>query len=62
MAKQVEKVMLPFEEDGALALSSADAAKGAAEAERLVDYAHTWGITVPADFTPATKARVAYWR
>jgi hypothetical protein len=73
VAAQVEKVMLPFAEvgvvdtspatDGALALSSADsAAVNAAEAARLADYAHSWGITIPADFTPATKAQVAYWR
>ena len=76
MDEDVEKVMVPFEEDGvkdgtpalvmdgSLALSSADAAsaKGAAEAERLDDYAQSWGIMIPADFTPATKAQVAYWR
>ncbi len=31
-------------------------------AARLADYAQSWGITIPADFTPATKAQVAYWR
>ncbi len=50
--------------DGALALSPADSAgaKAAEEAARLAEYAQAWGITIPADFTPATKAQVAYWR
>ena len=50
--------------DGALALSSADTAEANAEddAARLAEYAQAWGITIPADFTPATKAQVAYWR
>jgi hypothetical protein len=29
---------------------------------RLTEHAQAWGITIPADFTPATKAQVAYWR
>ena len=76
MHEDVEKVTLPFDEDGAkdgtpalvtdgaLALSLADAAtaKAAAEAKRLVDYAHSWGISIAAGFIPATKAQVAYWR
>jgi hypothetical protein len=76
MAEQVEKVTLSFDEhgvgnvvptlatDGALALSPADSAdaKGASEAARLADYAHSWSISVPPNFTPATKAQVAYWR
>ncbi|HEY7093956.1 MAG TPA: hypothetical protein VH393_12290, partial [Ktedonobacterales bacterium] len=76
MGEGVNKVTLPFDDvgkgvpssapatDGALALAPADpaAAKAAAEAERLVDYAHSWAITVSADFIPATKAQVAYWR
>jgi hypothetical protein len=73
MGEDVEKVMLPFDEagegdtlnatttDGALALTPAEDASVAA-AERLADYAQSWGITIPADFTPATKAQVAYWR
>ncbi len=36
--------------------------QAAEAAARLADYAQSWGITVPADFTPATKAQVAYWR
>ena len=76
MGEQVEKVMLPFEEasiegasaapvtDGALALTPANTPtiNGAETAGRLADYAHSWGITVPAGFTPASKAQVAYWR
>jgi hypothetical protein len=76
VAEQVEKVTLPFDEagdndpssalatNGALALSSADigGAKALEEAAHVTDYAHSWGITIPADFTPATKAQVAYWR
>ena len=76
MAEAVEKVTLPFgvpgqegsgttpPTDGTLALSSADAAKANAEetVARLAEYAHSWGISIPADFTPATKAQVAYWR
>jgi hypothetical protein len=76
MGEHVEKVTLPFDEaggkdagsavatDGALALLHADAAAATAAqaAMRLAEYAQAWGITVPADFTPATKAQVAYWR
>jgi hypothetical protein len=76
MDGDVEKVTLPFDEvgeqdpgsapatDGALALVPADApeATAAANAARLVDYAQSWGISIPANFTPATKAQVAYWR
>jgi len=76
VAEQVEKVTLPFDvtgegdmlaaptTDGALALSSAETAavKAAEIAMHLSDYAHAWGITIPADFMPATKAQVAYWR
>jgi hypothetical protein len=76
MDEQVEKVTLPFEDggedgpgaapptDGALALSPSDTAADSAEdaAKRLAEYAQAWGITIPADFTPATKAQVAYWR
>jgi hypothetical protein len=76
MGEQVEIVTLPFDEDGeiyagalpgtdgALALSpvgSADA-NMAAETARLAEYAQAWGIIVSADFTPPTKAQVAYWR
>jgi hypothetical protein len=76
MGEAVEKVTLPFDEsgesnagsapatDGALALASGDAAavKAAEAAARLADYAQAWGITVPVEFTPATKAQAAYWR
>ncbi len=76
MAEQVEKVTLPFDEgseydpgsalatDGALALLPADtaAATAAEAAMRLTDYTQAWGITIPTDFTPGTKAQVAYWR
>jgi hypothetical protein len=76
MGEGVEKVTLPFDKavendpgstpatDGTLALSPAGNADAtAAEAAvRLADYTQAWGITVPADFTPATKAQVAYWR
>jgi hypothetical protein len=76
MAGNVEKMTLPFEEAGApdtatgfatagaLALSSPDAATPnvAEVAARLADYAQSWGIIVQADFTPATKTQVAYWR
>jgi hypothetical protein len=76
VAEQVEKVPLSFDEasendpgfapttNGALALALADAADATAAdgALRLAEYAQAWGITVPADFTPATKAQVAYWR
>jgi hypothetical protein len=76
MAEQVEKVMLPFEEagqvdaggarvtDGELALSPADTLEvnAAESAARLADYAQSWGITIPGNFRPATKAQVAYWR
>jgi hypothetical protein len=76
VAEEVEKVLLPFDADGtedasravitdgALALSSAEAtaAKAAEEVVRLANYAHSWGITIPAGFSPATKAQVAYWR
>src|SRR5262249_46296634 len=77
MSKQSEKVLLPFDEggvdapgadapiQGALALSLAKA-PGAGETAEGAAYVATlaaaWGITVPADFTPATKAQVAYWR
>jgi hypothetical protein len=71
MGQDVERMTLPFDEadeddagsalttEGALAFLSADT--GAATA-LLADYAHSWGITIPADFMPATKAQVAYWR
>ena len=74
MGEDVQKVTLPFDEDaiqdtspatdGALALSWADAGDATAEAvaARLADYAQAWGISVPADFAPATMAQVAYWR
>jgi hypothetical protein len=76
MAEQVEKVTLPFDEggeksvssapsiDGALALSSGDdaATTPSETATRLANCARIWGISIPADFTPATKAQVAYWR
>jgi hypothetical protein len=67
VAEKVEKVVLPFDEgndnasgsgvatDGAFALSSVDSAVAAATA-RLADHAQAWGITIPMDFTPATKA------
>jgi hypothetical protein len=70
----VEKVLLPLKEagqgdtsfppttDGALAPPDTVAEKAAEEAARLADYVHSWNITIPADFTPATKAQVAYWR
>jgi|GEM_PF-906008 len=53
--------------DGALALASADTLADTVVARtmavaRLADCAQSWGITVPADFIPATKAQVAYWR
>jgi hypothetical protein len=55
--------------EGALALSPVEAeavkaeeAKTEEAAARLAEYAQAWGITVPPDFTPATKAQVAYWR
>jgi hypothetical protein len=53
--------------DGALALASADTPADTVVARtmavaRLADCAQSWGITVPADFIPATKAQVAYWR
>jgi hypothetical protein len=73
VAEQVEKVKWPFEEvgaedapsalvtNGALALSPVETACAdtAAEAVRPAEYAQSWGITIPADFTPATKAQVA---
>jgi hypothetical protein len=76
VAEEVEKVTLPFDQpggsdaitapttDGALALTPAKTPEvhAAETAARLADYAHSWGIIVPADFTPATKAQVAYWR
>jgi hypothetical protein len=76
VAEQVEKVTLPFDEadnndatsalstEGALALAAdgTAAATTAEVAQRLADYAQAWGITIPTDFTPATKAQVAYWR
>jgi hypothetical protein len=73
MSEQVEKVMLLFEElsavdgsntsamDGALALSSTEDPSVAATA-RAAEYAQEWGITIPGNFTSATKAQVAYWR
>jgi hypothetical protein len=73
MGDEVEKVMLPFDEGsadgaanspathGALALALEDTAV-ADKTSRMADYAQAWGITIPADFTPATKAQVAYWR
>jgi hypothetical protein len=76
MGEDVERVTLSFDEsgendagyalatDGALALSPGDTAESnAAEtAACLANYAQSWGITIPPDFTPATKAQVAYWR
>jgi hypothetical protein len=74
MDGDVENVTAPFDEggdsaldsdrdtDGALALADMAGSNTAAEAARLADYAQAWGITVPADFTPVTKATVAYWR
>jgi hypothetical protein len=76
MGEDVEKVTLPFDEagendpdcapaaDGALALLPADtpAVPATEGALRLADYAQAWGIMIPADFTPATKAQVAYWQ
>ena len=76
MHEEVEKVTLPFAEDGenapgsalatdgALALSSAGDAPAtmAADAARLAEYVQAWSIAIPADITPATKAQVAYWR
>ena len=76
VAEKVQKVTLPFDEagendvgsasatDGALALSPGDIAVAtAAEAAiRLADYARAWDLAVPMEFTPATKAQVAYWR
>jgi hypothetical protein len=72
MGEDVEKVTLPFEDgaanaaavlvmDGALALTSAEDPSEIA-AVRAAGYAQTWGLTIRADFTPATKAQVAYWR
>src|SRR5262249_371519 len=50
--------------DGALALLPADTATAntAEEATPRAECAQAWGISIPADFTPATKAQVAYWR
>jgi len=76
MGEGAEKVTLPFDDfgenetglarttDGALALSPGEISTTnvGAEAARLADLAHSWGITIPADFIPATKAQVAYWR
>jgi hypothetical protein len=76
MGERVEKVPLPFDEpggsdvlttpptDGALALSPAGIAdaNAADAAMRLAECARAWGIGIPANFTPATKAQVAYWR
>jgi hypothetical protein len=76
MGEGIENVSLPFDQsgetgpgsgpvtDGVLALLPADtaAATAAEAAMRLAEYAQAWGITIPADFTPATKAQVAYWR
>jgi hypothetical protein len=76
MSEEVEKVTLPFDDggeegrgavsptDGALALWSADTPSAKAEhtATRLANYAQSWGISIPAHFTPATMAQVAYWR
>jgi hypothetical protein len=61
VAEKVEKVMLPFDDDGALALAP-EGNSVADAASRPTDYAQAWGITIPADFTPATKTQVAYWR
>jgi hypothetical protein len=69
-------VTLPFEEtgendpgsapatDGALALVPADTSEtnATATAARLAEYAQSWGIPIPPEFTPATKSQVAYWR
>jgi hypothetical protein len=73
MRKDVENVTLPFDDagestalvtpeaHGTLALTPAVDAKNDATA-RVAENAHAWGLTIPADFTPATKAQVAYWR
>jgi len=45
---------------GPAPLASAEDAIGAAP--RAAGHAHAWGLTIPSDFTPATKAQVAYWR
>jgi hypothetical protein len=72
MAEQIEKVTLPFDEagtddaasaptiEGTLALSPTGGAANAAA--HAATNAQAWGIAIPPDFTPATKAQVAYWR
>jgi hypothetical protein len=72
MGKDIEKVTLAFEDvatgnatdapmmDGALALTSAEDPSEIAAA-RAAEYAQAWGLTIPANFTPATRAQVAYW-
>jgi hypothetical protein len=76
MGEQGEQAMLPFDEtgenarasasarDGAIALSSSDTAEvNAAETvSRPGAYPQAWGIAIPPDFIPATKAQVAYLR
>jgi hypothetical protein len=76
MGEDVEKVTPPVDggdangtplvarTEGALALSpvGAEAAKAEEAAARLAEYVQAWGLTIPPDFTPATKAQVAYWR
>jgi hypothetical protein len=73
MGEEVEKVTLPFEEegaDGAVDASTTDGALAltptvdatAEAAARAAENAAAWSLAIPADFTPATKAQVAYWR
>jgi hypothetical protein len=73
MGEEPEKVMLPFDEvsesdpvtalatDGGLALALEDNAVADA-ALHAAENARAWGLTIPPNFTPATKAQVAYWR
>jgi hypothetical protein len=76
VAKGGEEVTLPFDEGGeheagsalptddtlARAPSNTAAATMAQVAGRVADYAQAWGVSIPADCSPATKAQVAYWR
>jgi hypothetical protein len=76
MGESVENVTLPFDDggedkpdsppptDSALALAPGDtpAVRDADITARLADYTQSWGITIPVDFTPVTKAQVAYRR